>query len=177
MSDKETPPVDLSVAVKQDGDKSRFDLLPWSALEEISAVLAFGAKKYDDHNWRKGFKWSRLYAACFRHLAAHIRGENKDPETGLSHLAHAACCILFLLEHEQFKLGTDDRYKTPSSKPVYTGVDLADIDDYTVINGVKCCIVEGYPRNKEEVFHRFRSLDESFLRKIFPKQFNTEENK
>ena len=38
-------------------------------------------------------------------------GEDKDPESGLSHLAHAACCIMFLLEFEKTHPELDDRYK------------------------------------------------------------------
>lgn len=103
-------PVDTSVAIKQDGEKVRPELLPIGPLLAISEVLTFGAKKYADHNWRKGFKWTRLIGAAMRHLFAYARGENKDPETGLSHLAHLGCCVVFLLEHEQRGLGEDDRY-------------------------------------------------------------------
>lgn len=102
--------VDLSVAIKADGDKIRTDLLPVGPMLAIAEVLTFGAKKYADHNWRKGFKWSRLLGAAMRHLFSFLRGEDKDPETGLSHLAHLGCCVMFLLEHEQRGLGEDDRY-------------------------------------------------------------------
>lgn len=102
---------DLSVAIKADDNKNRVDLLPIGPLEAISEILTFGANKYADHNWRKGFKWSRLLGALMRHTFAWARGEKCDPETGKSHLAHAGCCILFLLEHEQRNLGEDDRYK------------------------------------------------------------------
>lgn len=66
-------------------------------------------------NWAKGFTWSRLIGAALRHLFAFARGEDRDPESGLSHLAHAGCCILFLITHERCKLGTDDRFKLSSS--------------------------------------------------------------
>jgi len=106
------PQPDLSVAVKADADKVRTDLLPVGPMLAIAEVLTFGAQKYADHNWRKGFKWSRLLGAAMRHLFSFLRGEDKDPETGLSHLAHLGCCVMFLLEHEQNKLGEDDRYKS-----------------------------------------------------------------
>ncbi len=101
----------LSTATKYDGDKVPVELLPSEALEEIAKVLAFGKKKYDAWNWAKGFKWTRLIGAAIRHLYAYQRGEDKDPESGLSHIAHAGCCILFLLQHDLSKLGEDDRYK------------------------------------------------------------------
>lgn len=106
-----TPPTP-STAIKEDGDKNRLELLPVGPLQDIAEILTFGAKKYADHNWRNGFKWSRLIGACLRHLFAWAGGQDKDPETGKSHLAHAGCCILFLLEHEKRGLGEDDRYKS-----------------------------------------------------------------
>lgn len=103
--------VTMKDAVKHDANKIPVELLPSQALEEIAKVLAFGAKKYDSWNWAKGFKWTRLIGAAIRHLYAFQRGEDKDPESGLSHLAHAGCCVLFLLQHELSKLGQDDRFK------------------------------------------------------------------
>lgn len=97
--------------VKHDQDKPRLELLPSDALVEVAKVLAFGAKKYDANNWRGGFKWTRLFGSVQRHLHAWNAGEDKDNETDLTHLAHAACGILFLLEHELKRLGEDDRYK------------------------------------------------------------------
>lgn len=99
------------VAVKFDTNKVPLELLPTPALEAIAEVLAAGKVKYSAWNWANGFMWTRLLGATFRHLFAWARGEDKDPETGLSHLAHAGCCILFLLTHERCKLGTDDRFK------------------------------------------------------------------
>lgn len=100
-------------AKKYDGGKPRMELLPREGLEEIAKVLTFGAAKYDAHNWRKGMAWSRLAGACARHLFAWVAGENKDPESGLSHLAHAGCCIVFLLTYEAHPqyAAQDDRHK------------------------------------------------------------------
>lgn len=96
---------------KNDDGKVRLDLLPTEALEEIAKVLTFGAKKYAAHNWRKGFVWSRTVAAMLRHLYAWMRGEDKDPESGLSHMAHVGCNVLFLLTFIVTKTGEDDRFK------------------------------------------------------------------
>lgn len=97
--------------IKHDTQKVRLELLPTCALEEIAKVLDFGAKKYETWNWTKGFKWSRLIGASMRHLFAFARGEDKDPESGLSHLAHLGCCVLFLLYHEKHHKNLDDRHK------------------------------------------------------------------
>jgi hypothetical protein len=94
---------------KFDDGKLPYDLLPSDAVEEIVKVLQFGATKYGDRNWEKGMAWSRPFAALMRHMWAWWRREEKDPETGLSHLAHAGCCILFLLSYEKRMIGEDNR--------------------------------------------------------------------
>jgi hypothetical protein len=67
------------------------------ALLQIGYVLGHGAQKYADRQWEHGMKFSRLQAAAQRHLLTHLGGELNDPESGRPHLAHAACCLLFIL--------------------------------------------------------------------------------
>jgi len=87
--------------VKYDAGKPRPSLLPWPALTEVMAVLAFGAAKYEVDNWQRvpGAR-ERYFDAALRHLVAWHSGEALDAESGRSHLAHAACCVLFLLWFE-----------------------------------------------------------------------------
>ena len=87
---------------KYDTGKPDYTLLPWDAVEEIVKVLDFGARKYARDNWKhvEGAE-TRYLAAALRHITAHARGEKDDSETGISHLAHAGCCILFLLSLEK----------------------------------------------------------------------------
>lgn len=103
-----------SVAMKFDTGKTDWTLMPFDALEEINKVLDFGAKKYAAHNWKKnaGFKYSRVLGSLMRHIYAYIRGQDNDPESGLSHLAHAGCNILFLLYYNKYKdvYNKDDRF-------------------------------------------------------------------
>ena len=94
---------------KDDQDKIRMELIPPELMTSVGDILTGGAKKYDDRNWEKGMKWSRVYGALLRHLNAWWGGEPQDPETGRSHLWHAACCITFLLTYEIRKIGEDDR--------------------------------------------------------------------
>jgi hypothetical protein len=71
------------------------------AMLEVARVLTFGASKYGANNWQTLANFTdRYYAAILRHLFAHGGGETKDPESGLPHLAHAACGALFLLSDE-----------------------------------------------------------------------------
>lgn len=92
---------------KADNGKPRMDLLlagvP-NALEGVAEVLTFGAKKYAAHSWKTvPDAADRYLAALMRHLIAHGKGELVDPESGQSHLSHAACNALFILELEKTK--------------------------------------------------------------------------
>ena len=99
----------MSDFTKHDQEKIRLELIPPSLLKAIGTILTFGAKKYDDDNWRKCEKWSRYYGALMRHLNAWWDGEDLDSESGHSHLWHAACCLAFLIEFQEKGLSTDDR--------------------------------------------------------------------
>lgn len=85
-------------AVKHDGGKPDWSLVPFEALEGMVRVLEFGANKYARNNWREngGFSYRRVLTACVRHLFAYMRGEDLDPESGLSHIHHAQCNLLFM---------------------------------------------------------------------------------
>lgn len=89
------------MTTKHDGEKARWDLLPLGAVGQVVDVLTFGAKKYAPDNWRTVPEYRRrYYAAALRHMVAWWRGERVDAESGLPHLAHAACCLLFIADLE-----------------------------------------------------------------------------
>jgi Domain of unknown function (DUF5664) len=94
---------------KFDTGKVRYELLPPELLDSTAQILTFGAAKYGDRNWEAGMNWSRVFGALMRHMWAWWRGEGVDPESGKSHLWHAACCIAFLIAYEARQAGTDDR--------------------------------------------------------------------
>lgn len=98
-------------AQKFDADKARMELLPPEAMEKVARVFTYGAKKYAPWNFRKGMARTRLLGAALRHLFSWSRGEEQDSESGESHLAHAACCVLMLLDAELLGYGEDDRGK------------------------------------------------------------------
>ena len=106
----------MTEGLKFDGDKAPMSLLSREALEQTAKVLAFGKQKYAAHNWRKGFYWNRPLSAAMRHIMAFNDGEDKDPESGLSHIAHAMCCLMFLLEFEKTHPELDDRWKPPQQE-------------------------------------------------------------
>lgn len=82
---------------KDDGHKDRWDLLPIDVIQLIVKVLTFGARKYADNNWMKIDNGTeRYYAALQRHLAEWRLGAEKDEESGIHHLGHALCCLVFM---------------------------------------------------------------------------------
>lgn len=91
----------MKKGVKHDTGKPRWDLLPLRSVDPIVQVLTFGAVKYGPGNWKhvRPFR-ARYFSALMRHLEAWQGGQRLDPETGLPHLAHAGCCLLFLLWRE-----------------------------------------------------------------------------
>lgn len=107
------PPKDavLVQGAKLDEGKVGVHLLPPDPLIQIARVLDFGAKKYAPYNWTKGIKYSRVYGALMRHMWAWWKGQDTDSETSISHLAHAGCCLLFLLQYEITRREYDDRPK------------------------------------------------------------------
>lgn len=115
LADKSINQPKLDEAKKLDDGKTDWSLLPVDSVEEILKVLEFGKKKYAAHNWcsGNGFKWTRTINACLRHMFAFMRGEDNDPESGISHLAHAGCNILFMLHFvlNKERYNQDDRYK------------------------------------------------------------------
>lgn len=86
---------------KDDTGKRQWSLIPWDVVEDVVQVLEFGAKKYAPENWKKvPNARERYFDALMRHVLAWRSGEQNDPETGLNHLAHAGCCLMFLLWFE-----------------------------------------------------------------------------
>lgn len=95
---------------KYDQGKPPLALLSKIALLEVGRVLAHGAEKYAADNWRGGLGHRRLISAALRHILAWNEGEDLDEETGLSHLAHAMCCLMFAIEEHALRPEYDDRW-------------------------------------------------------------------
>jgi hypothetical protein len=90
------------LGTKHDHGKPILGAVPPHAELAVGRVLTFGAEKYARGNWDKVEDHENRYMdAALRHLNAHRRGELADSESGESHLAHAACCILFMLDKQE----------------------------------------------------------------------------
>lgn len=96
--------------IKYDQGKPRMSLLSPIALRKMAQVMTMGAVKYSDNNWRGGFPFTRLLDAIGRHINQYESGQTLDIDSGQSHLSHAACGLMMLLEFEETRPDLDDRY-------------------------------------------------------------------
>ena len=97
-----------------DGTKLPYELLPAKALHEVVQVLEFGKNKYGIDNWKKFYRKEdehRFMGALLRHMFAYLRGEEFDNQTGITHLAHASCNLLFIQELKYIREGIENGRK------------------------------------------------------------------
>ena len=90
--------------------KPKLSDTPTIGIMELGKVHSMGAKKYGRFNWREhSVSASVYYDAAWRHLSAWFEGEDRDPESGLSHLAHVMACMSILLDAEKHGKLNDNR--------------------------------------------------------------------
>lgn len=100
-------PKDL--AAIRDG-KPRLDLLEYVAQVETAKAMATGAQKYGKKNYRLIPVLASVYGAAIgRHVGAWLDGEDLDPESGLSHIAHIGANVQVILGAEDAGTLVDDR--------------------------------------------------------------------
>ena len=109
MLEEEYRVVDEDTGGEKGQKNVRLHAAPWEALAELGRVFAFGEEKYDDYNFRKGYKWSLSFDALQRHVWAFWNREDVDGESSLHHMAHAAWHCLVLLFYSLTGRGKDDR--------------------------------------------------------------------
>jgi hypothetical protein len=90
-------------------NKIPLEFLELDGIAEMCKVFAFGAEKYSAGNYFLGHEQTRLLAAAMRHLLAYQGGEDLDPESGLTHLGHAQCCLAMLQKQKALGTSIDDR--------------------------------------------------------------------
>lgn len=90
--------------------KPQLHLIPPAAEILEAVVMGLGARKYGPYNWRTAPIRATVYiAAAKRHLAQWLDGQDDDPESGVSHLAHARACLGILLDAQSLHCLNDDR--------------------------------------------------------------------
>ncbi len=108
-SEKEKAQLGQRDAGRYDEGKVRHDLIPGWAMEELAKVYTYGCNKYDDNNWWKGMKWSKIMGPLQRHYNKWKRGSQIDEESNCYHLAMVAWNAIALLCYEKNRIGTDNR--------------------------------------------------------------------
>ncbi|MFA5186675.1 MAG: dATP/dGTP diphosphohydrolase domain-containing protein [Patescibacteria group bacterium] len=95
---------------RANGGKVSFSIVPLHLLYGCSRVFVWGALKYAQWNWAKGGKWSTAFDCLMRHMIKWwFFGEECDQESGLHHLDHAMCNLLFLIHYKDTHKAGDDR--------------------------------------------------------------------
>lgn len=105
-------------ALRYNEGKVPYSYLPLDLLEDTARVLEMGAKKYARDNYRKGMPMTEVMDSLMRHYTAFATGEDNDQESGLSHIGHMICNLLFMqniMNAEDLKDKYDDRYIVPRS--------------------------------------------------------------
>jgi hypothetical protein len=98
------------------GNDVRMSLLPVRELLEVAELYGKGAKKYSDHNWAKGYEWSKSYDALNRHAMEWWAGNEFDDGEGGTGQEHLDCVIFHALTLKYFRkhfAEFDDRFKIP----------------------------------------------------------------
>jgi hypothetical protein len=90
--------------------KPKISSTPTVGIREMGKVFELGAKKYGRYNWRlHQVSATVYYDAAWRHLSAWFDGEDRDPESGVSHLAHVMACMTILMDAEKHGMLNDNR--------------------------------------------------------------------
>jgi hypothetical protein len=123
---------------KDDTGKLPLHLVPVALIASAARAFGYGADKYGVDNWRIGFVRSRLFAALLRHLYAWWNGEDRDSESGLEHLDHAAATLGMLTGNIADGTGLDDRPAVcePREDELWK---ILDEDAWSTASGVDFC--------------------------------------
>lgn len=100
-----------NVGLRFNEGKPRWSLVDFKDLEGMVNVLEFGANKYSDHNWRKGLMTTGIVDSLMRHIASYLEGQDIDEESGLRHIDHMMCNVMFLSRMDRLMPEFDTRYK------------------------------------------------------------------
>ena len=98
------------------GNDVRMSLPPVRELLEVAELYGKGAKKYSDHNWAKGYEWSKSYDAMMRHAMEWWAGNEFDEGEGGTGQEHLDAVIFHALTLKYFRKHFpefDDRFKIP----------------------------------------------------------------
>lgn len=85
--------------------KGRMDLLPMTAIIEVSKHAEEGSQKYGEHNVDRGVPLHSLCDSAMRHMCKFMRGDQDEP-----HLRAAAWNIMWALQFYTDRPELNDLY-------------------------------------------------------------------
>lgn len=107
--------------------KAPLSTVPMGVVAEVGVAMLEGAAKYGRHNYRGvGVRASVYFDATMRHLVAWWEGEDKDPDSGLSHITKALVSLAVLRDAQMQGKCEDDR--PPASAPFYAELNARSAD-------------------------------------------------
>jgi hypothetical protein len=127
-----------------------------TATVQWARVMANGADKYGEFNWRAKKVKLTVYAdAISRHNLAVQCGEDVDPESGLPHLAHVMACASIILDAASCGALIDDRFLHGEGglTEMRNGTDVSYDAERAALTRTPCprrCDVEGNPPGRPE---------------------------
>lgn len=96
--------------------KPSVQFIPPVAILEEATVMALGGEKYGPFNWQDSpVDASTYYSAAMRHLMQWFAGEDRDAQSGASHLAHVRACMGILIDAMASGKLIDDRPQCASA--------------------------------------------------------------
>ena len=117
-------------------------ILDHTSLKDVGLVLAFGASKYSENSWQTIDDPNRYWVALGRHLEDEDAHEGSlASDSGLTHMAHAMCNVLFLLDL-LYPKKKEDKWEYKRPEPL-TSIELAK----HTISRVKLKTTHNYPND------------------------------
>ena len=145
---------------KNDNGKSRPDLIAPEFIDELGHALAYGSNKYQPRNWEIGADWSRYHAALLRHVNAWAAGEDRDPESGLHHMAQAGFAAMVLVAYSSRQHGNDDRTtRACLQDSAKLGCDELKIEAKPLGNAARTVITESLIHQWQDAVHAGKLVD------------------
>lgn len=98
----------IPASVTEDGkQKAPLTWLPAKVIESVAGVVGWATQKYEAHSWKtKPTTQAKRVASASRHINKWLQGIDLDDESGLHHLDHAICQLMFAKEYVH--MGVDD---------------------------------------------------------------------
>jgi hypothetical protein len=94
-------------------NKVPLDLVPAISIAEQSLAYLEGKLKYGEVNWRSAPVRASVYlGAALRHVEKFSEGEDRDPVTGVHHLANADACFGIIMDAAVYGTLVDDRKRS-----------------------------------------------------------------